>query len=185
MTIPADSQLLYTLGFIRCKENNKLLLLNRNKAPWMGMYNGVGGKLHSGESPLECMVREANEETGLNLPDFKSRGVMRWEVNYSDKLKSQQQQPSLGGLYLFTADISLEQYENYRTPLVYNDEGILDWKDWDWVVHPDNYGVVGNIKIILQHLFDSKEEDLFTVKYNDGNLISCEYYPGRNPLYTS
>lgn len=180
MTIPLEGQLLYTLGFIRCKENNKVLLLNRNKAPWMGMYNGIGGKLESGETPLESIIREGNEETGLNLPHFKSRGVLRWEVTYSeDKLHKD---PTLGGLYLFTADISVEQYENYKTPLVYNHEGILDWKDWDWIMHPDNLGVVNNIKIIFQHLFESKEDDLFTVKYHDNHLISCVYYPGKNVL---
>ena len=84
MTISHEGQLLYTLGFIRCKENNKVLLLNRNKAPWMGLYNGIGGKLESGETPLESMIREGNEETGLNLLNFKSRGIMRWEVTYSD-----------------------------------------------------------------------------------------------------
>ncbi|EER31976.1 hypothetical protein CTRG_04759 [Candida tropicalis MYA-3404] len=194
MTISHEGQLLYTLGFIRCKENNKVLLLNRNKAPWMGLYNGIGGKLESGETPLESMIREGNEETGLNLLNFKSRGIMRWEVTYSDdeeeegekrdgfKINKHHKDPSLGGLYLFTADISLEQYENYRTPLVYNHEGILDWKDLDWILHKDNLGVVDNIKIIFQNLFKSNQHDLFTVKYHNNHLISCVYHPGKNPL---
>ena len=51
-TTTSEVPLLYTLGFIRCKDNNKILLLNRNKSPWMGLYNGVGGKLQSGETAL-------------------------------------------------------------------------------------------------------------------------------------
>lgn len=181
-TTTSEVPLLYTLGFIRCKDNNKILLLNRNKSPWMGLYNGVGGKLQSGETALDCMIREANEETGLHLTNFISRGIMTWKIDYSDNVTSHQQ-PSIGGLYLFTADISIEQYEQYRTPLVYNDEGILDWKNMDWILHQNNFGVVDNIKIILQYLFDSKEQDLFTVKYNDHHLISCVYLPNENPLY--
>lgn len=170
----------YTLGFIRCKDNNKILLLNRNKPPWMGLYNGIGGKIQPNETPLECMIREANEETGLSLTQFTNRGVLTWEVKYSENVTPQQ--PTTGGLYLFTADISLSQYENYRTPMVYNHEGILDWKDWVWIMHANNLGVVDNVKIILQYLFGSKEEDLFMVKYNDYNLISCDHYPDKNPL---
>ncbi len=33
----------YTICFIR--KGNKILLLNRNKKPNMGMWNGVGGKI--------------------------------------------------------------------------------------------------------------------------------------------
>ena len=38
----------YTLGFII--KNNEVLLLNRNKSPWMGAWNGVGGKIETGET---------------------------------------------------------------------------------------------------------------------------------------
>lgn len=179
-TMAREFDISYTLGFIRCEDNNKILLLNRNKPPWMGLYNGIGGKIQPNETPLECMIREANEETGLSLTHFTNRGVLTWEVDYSEKVTPQQ--PRTGGLYLFTADISLAQYENYRTPLVYNDEGILDWKDWVWIMHSNNLGVVDNVKIVLLYLFSSKEEDLFMVKYNDYNLINCVHYPGKNPL---
>lgn len=70
----------FTLGFIRCKENNKVLMLNRNKAPWMGKWNGVGGKINPNETPLDCMVREAQEETGLMLQHFQPRGILTWEI---------------------------------------------------------------------------------------------------------
>ncbi len=30
-----------------------------------GKYNGLGGKLDPGESPLECVLREVHEESGL------------------------------------------------------------------------------------------------------------------------
>lgn len=51
-TMAREFDISYTLGFIRCEDNNKILLLNRNKPPWMGLYNGIGGKIQPNETPL-------------------------------------------------------------------------------------------------------------------------------------
>ena len=55
----------YTLCLIR--KNDQWLLLNRQKQPAMGMWNGVGGKIEAGESPAESVTRETFEETGLTV----------------------------------------------------------------------------------------------------------------------
>ena len=39
-------------------------------------WNGLGGKLESGESPEECIVREVNEESGYDINNPVLRGVM-------------------------------------------------------------------------------------------------------------
>ena len=44
--------------------------MNRDK--WLG----VGGKFESGESPEECILREAKEETGLTLTRWAYRGIV-------------------------------------------------------------------------------------------------------------
>ena len=56
------------LLFIRNHED-ALLLLKRKKAPNLGMWSPPGGKLimEIGESPFECAIREAKEETGMKL----------------------------------------------------------------------------------------------------------------------
>lgn len=43
------------------------LLLHRAKAPNLGAWSPIGGKLElaTGESPFECAVRETHEETGF------------------------------------------------------------------------------------------------------------------------
>ncbi len=46
----------YTICFI--KKGKKILLLNRNKKPNMGMWNGVGGKIEDNETPYEGIIRE-------------------------------------------------------------------------------------------------------------------------------
>ncbi len=41
-----------------------------------GKWIGVGGHLEEGESPLECVRREALEETGLRLTEPRLRGII-------------------------------------------------------------------------------------------------------------
>jgi 8-oxo-dGTP diphosphatase len=58
------------LLFIR-NHNNKILLLKRRKSPNKGKWSPPGGKLNmeDGESPVECAIREAKEETGMVLEE--------------------------------------------------------------------------------------------------------------------
>ena len=82
------------------KEND----LNRDK--WIG----IGGKFEENESPEDCMLREAQEETGLTLTSWRYRGIVtflsdRWETEY---------------MHLFTAD----GFEGTVGPC---DEGELEW----------------------------------------------------------
>lgn len=53
------------LVFIQNSRGEQLLLL-RAKAPNLGTWSPIGGKLETviGESPFECAVRETREETG-------------------------------------------------------------------------------------------------------------------------
>jgi len=47
----------------------RFLMIRRRKAPNLGCWSPPGGKLeqHLGESPFECAIREAKEETGAGL----------------------------------------------------------------------------------------------------------------------
>ena len=58
------------LLFIRNKED-EVLMIRRRKSPNKGRWSPPGGKLDMacGESPFECAIREAREETGLMLED--------------------------------------------------------------------------------------------------------------------
>jgi 8-oxo-dGTP pyrophosphatase MutT (NUDIX family) len=69
----------YTIGFLR--NGDRVLLVNREKPPWMGCWNGVGGKLRPGETPRACIVREVREETGILVRRPQPRGVVTWEVD--------------------------------------------------------------------------------------------------------
>lgn len=69
----------------RVKKQNDL-----NHDKWVG----VGGKLESGESPDECLLREVREETGVALTRWRFRGVVTF---LSDEWEGEL-------MYLFTAD---------------------------------------------------------------------------------
>lgn len=79
-------------------QGDRVLMLHRikkkndlNEGKWIG----IGGKFQDGETPDECLLREAREETGLELLRWRCRGVItfltegKWEGEY---------------MYLFTAD---------------------------------------------------------------------------------
>lgn len=94
-------------------QGDEVLLLHRikkkndlNHDKWIG----IGGKFEENESPEDCMLREAREETGLTLTSWRYRGIVtflsdRWETEY---------------MHLFTAD-------GYSGTLRQCDEGDLAW----------------------------------------------------------
>ncbi len=50
--------------------DDKVLMLYRNKKEkdvHEGKWNGLGGKVEVGETPLQCVIREVYEESGLRL----------------------------------------------------------------------------------------------------------------------
>ncbi|MFM9000370.1 MAG: NUDIX hydrolase [Opitutia bacterium] len=57
---------LSALVFLR-DAGGRLLMMRRNKAPNLGRWSPIGGKVETalGESPFECAVRETAEEAGL------------------------------------------------------------------------------------------------------------------------
>ena len=100
-----------TLCYIRRGED--YLMLHRikkendlNHDKWIG----IGGKFEDKESPEDCLLREAREETGLSLTDYRYRGIVtfvsdRWPTEY---------------MHLFTAD-------GFTGEIKDCDEGVLEW----------------------------------------------------------
>ena len=41
-----------------------------------GKWNGLGGKLSSGETPEECAVREIKEESGRDVTHMRLKGIL-------------------------------------------------------------------------------------------------------------
>lgn len=56
----------YTVGFMFSEDLRTVLLISKERPAWQkGKLNGIGGKVNIGESPVQAMVREFKEETGL------------------------------------------------------------------------------------------------------------------------
>lgn len=62
------------------KKNNKVLVQDRIKS-WKGI-SFPGGHIEDGESIVESTIREVKEETGLNISNLESCGVIYW---YNDE----------------------------------------------------------------------------------------------------
>lgn len=58
----------HTLAFIFTPTFDKVLLIEKQKPDWQkGKLNGIGGKHDADESSEECVSRETQEETGLDI----------------------------------------------------------------------------------------------------------------------
>ena len=95
------------------ERSDEYLMLHRvkkvndmNHDKWIG----IGGKFEDKESPEDCLLREAKEETGLTLTDWNYRGIVTF---VSDLYPTEY-------MHLFTAD-------GYTGELKECDEGVLEW----------------------------------------------------------
>ena len=100
-----------TLVYI--EKGSKYLMLHRTKK--QNDYNhdkwiGIGGKFEETESPEECVLREAKEETGLTLNSLEYRGIVTFvsDGNFTEYM------------HIFWSD-------SFSGELTECDEGELEW----------------------------------------------------------
>ncbi len=63
----------YVLGFALDYDLRKVILIRKEKPLWQkGKLNGVGGKIEEGESSLDAMIREFEEESGLYIKGWNN-----------------------------------------------------------------------------------------------------------------
>ena len=66
------------------KEENKILMCKREKEPYKGKFNLVGGKVEKNEDELHAAYRELNEETGITNRDVILTNIMNLEYKMTD-----------------------------------------------------------------------------------------------------
>lgn len=66
------------------KENTKILMCKREKEPYKGKFNLVGGKVEQDEDELHAAYRELQEETGITNNDIKLTHIMNFQYEMSD-----------------------------------------------------------------------------------------------------
>lgn len=82
-----------------------LFLQRKQKEPYKGLLNMIGGKLHEGESSEAAAIREVQEKTGLSIVAPKLRGIFEVQISQSDTLLSHVI------AYVYAANIADEEYD--------------------------------------------------------------------------
>ena len=135
---------------------NDVLMLHRvkkkndiNKDKWIG----IGGKFEPEESPDQCLLREAKEETGLTLKRWKCHGIVTF---LSDQAEGEY-------MYLFTAD-------RFEGTLKECDEGDLQWVCRDFL---DSLPKWEGDQIFLDLLWQDAPFFLLTLRYEGDKLVEA------------
>jgi len=66
------------------KEKDKILMCKREKEPYKGKLNLVGGKVETNENELDAAYRELQEETGITNKDITLVHIMTFQYQMSD-----------------------------------------------------------------------------------------------------
>jgi 8-oxo-dGTP diphosphatase len=66
-----------TLLFVR--HGGQVLLIRKKRGLGAGKINGPGGRLDNGETPLQCAVREVQEELHITPLDVQPRGELAFQ----------------------------------------------------------------------------------------------------------
>ena len=135
------------------EQNGQYLMLHRNKKQNdinKDKYIGIGGHMEHDDSHKECVMREAFEETGLELDEPKLRGILTFVIDDMTEL-----------CFLYTC-------EKYSGELHSCNEGDLVWIEKDKVL---DLPLWEGDKIFLKLL--ETEEKLFQMKliYKKGKLL--------------
>ena len=134
----------------------EVLLLHRvkkekdiNKDKWIG----IGGKFEENESPDACLLREAKEETGLTLTNYRLRSVVTF---LTDQAEGEY-------MYLFTAD-------SFEGELIECDEGELRWVSREFMNELPTWE---GDKIFLDLLWQDAPFFLLTLRYCGDKLVEA------------
>ena len=128
----------------RVKKKNDI-----NQDKWIG----IGGKFEGEETPDECLLREAKEETGLTLTSWRCRGVVTF---LSDTYEGEY-------MYLFTAD-------GFEGELTDCPEGDLQWVSREFV---DSLPTWEGDKIFLDLLWKDAPFFLLKLRYEGEKLAEA------------
>lgn len=137
-------------------KDGKVLMLHRvkkkndiNHDKWIG----IGGKFEHEESPDECILREAKEETGLTLTSWRCRGVVTF-LNEGGEGEY---------MYLFTAD-------DFTGELIECSEGDLQWVSLEFL---DSLPKWEGDQIFLNLLWQDAPFFLLTLRYRNDHLVEA------------
>lgn len=134
----------------------KVVMINRNKPPFMGCWNAVGGKVEKGETLEQACKREIKEETGISVENVDM--ISRFTWNYDDEIG-----------YAF---ISRVDKTELNFPVKTN-EGIIDLKEIDWVLDEKNYGVIEDLRVFIDDIKQGRKQN-YHLTYAHKKLVKVD-----------
>jgi 8-oxo-dGTP diphosphatase len=159
----------FTICF--CVSDDRVLMVHRRKQPNQGRWNGIGGKLLPGESPIDGVTREVLEETGIDLAAAESvvyAGVVTWPA---DLIRGNE----VGGMHAFIARFpgAGVRWDGNRPSA----EGDLAWHPVEWAQDRANQDVVVNIPLFLPRMLRSAEPLHYRCVYTRGECVDVAIEP--------
>ena len=158
------------------EKDGKYLMLHRTKKEKdinKDKYIGIGGHIEHGETPNECIIREAREETGIAHVRPVSPEIFSLEVLTGLRLIN----PRLRGLLTFVID-DMDEYTflytctDFEGTLKECDEGDLEWISKEKI---KDLPLWEGDKIFFKML--EEKEDFFTLKlvYVNDKLVDYHF----------
>ncbi|HEX5691163.1 MAG TPA: 8-oxo-dGTP diphosphatase [Roseiflexaceae bacterium] len=160
--MPAYTPVLATLGYVLSPDGAEVLLIHRNTRPddiHYGKYNGLGGKLDSGEDVVSGMRREIREEAGVEAEQLTLRGTISW--------------PGFGknGQDWFGFIFRIDSWSG--TPLSGNHEGALEWMP---LARLPELNMWESDRLWLPMVFERSARTFHGIMpYDNGKMVSWSY----------
>lgn len=136
-------------------KGKKVLMLHRVKKEndiHYGKYNGLGGKARHTETPLECVIREVKEESGLLIKEPVLKGIIRF--------------PYFDGTNTWT--VFVYRADKFSGKISVCNEGDLVWID---IKDLNKINLWEGDRYFLKYVFDKKSFFYAIFYYRDFRLI--------------
>lgn len=123
------------------KDYKKVLLVKRNKKPYKGCWNGIGGKVEANETEIEAAIRECFEETKIKLESPKLLVTYKYPESNPENSGT-----VLNVIYDFIDETKVE--DNY--------EGTYEWKPIEFVMDSESREIAGysNLCQFVKEIYD-------------------------------
>ena len=160
--MPAYTPVLATLGYVLSPDGAEVLLIHRNTRPddiHYGKYNGLGGKIDSGEDVVVGMRREIREEAGIEAETLALRGTISW--------------PGFGknGQDWFGFIFRIDRWSG--TPFAGNHEGALEWQP---LTRLPELNMWESDRLWLPMVFERSARQFHGIMpYHQGQMVSWAY----------